>query len=281
MSTCIFCLEPTSEESVEHILPESLVGHRKFKARIEGPLHAEVEDFLVLDGDEVCSSCNTEQLNRLDEYLQEQLGFFKVVWNDVGTKRGKPAKVERPGLFARREDDQPRVILNDEDEPITTDDGIVVRPVDDSPRSVEMKDLEIEGRWVSFQMSQRVRLNKRVVRALHKIAFETLCHRKGAEFVLDKAFDSVREYVLHGRGSREIIFSTEMAKDTWITPTIQLRRVPQVPGWMAMVGLGANFHLDLTPSNSIITRADPNDLRSLGMVRWSDRDGGTPIQGET
>lgn len=281
MSTCIFCLEPTSEEPVEHILPESLVGHRKFKAQIEGPLHAEIDDYLVLDADEVCSSCNTERLNRLDEYLQEQLGFLKVVWNDIGTKRGKPAKVERPGLFARREEGQPRVILNDEDEAITTDDGIVVRPADDSPRTVEMKDLEIKGRRASFKMSQRMRLNKRVVRALHKIAFEALCHRKGAEFVLDEAFDPVREYVLHGRGSRQIVFTTEMAKDTWITPTIQLRRVTQVPGWIAVVGLGANFHLDLTPNNSIITRADPDDLRGHGMVRWSDRGGGTQVQSET
>lgn len=281
MSACIFCLEPTSDEPVEHILPESLVGHRKFTARIEGPVHAKVEDFLVLDGDEVCGSCNTERLSRLDEYLQEQLGFLKVVWNDIGTKRGKPPKVERPGLFAKREDGRPRIVLNDEDVPITTDDGVVVRPSDDTPRSVDMRDLEVEGRVASLKMSQKVRVNKRVVRALHKIAFEALCHRKGAEFVLGEAFDPVREYVLHGRGSRQIIFTTEMAKDIWITPTIQLRRVPQVPGWMAVVGLGANFHLDLTPSNSIITRADPNDLRSHGMVRWSDRDGGSPVQDKT
>lgn len=277
MSRCIFCREPTSGEPAEHIIPEGLVGHRKFTAKIEGPIYAEVEDFLVLDDDEVCHRCNTERLNELDEYLQKQLGFLKVVWNDIGTKSGNAAKVERPGLFAQQVDGRPRIVLNDEDEPVTTDDGVVVQPSDDSPRSVEMADFQIEGSIASFKMSQQVRINKRVVRALYKIAFETLCHRKGAEYVLASEFDSIREYVAFGRGNREIAFKTEAEPEAWTTPQIHLRRVPTAEGWLGVVRLGPAFYIDLTPDNSIVTAGEPEDFRSIGMVRWSDKDGGHPV----
>src|SRR5207249_10912353 len=99
MATCMFCRAVTHREPVEHIVPEGLVSHQPFQVNF-GSIIAEPRKFLVLDQDEVCRRCN-HKLGHLDGYLQDQLGFLRTYWNDVGTKSGRPVSASRPGMFAK------------------------------------------------------------------------------------------------------------------------------------------------------------------------------------
>jgi hypothetical protein len=118
---CIFCRIETKNEPIENIALESLFGHQPF-VDCAGAVQSEDEIYLVLDKDQVCGECN-RILKDLDEYLQKQLGVLKVFWNGKGTKRGRPAKAERPGLDAVRRPDGPYIALNASTKKALTGDG--------------------------------------------------------------------------------------------------------------------------------------------------------------
>src|SRR2546427_10844834 len=108
--TCIFCGSATKREATEHIVPEGLVGHQPFEIKL-GSVIADPKRLLLLDHDEVCRRCN-HRLGKLDQYLQEQLGFLRTYWNPIGTKSGKTATAHRPGMYAERRTDGPHIALN-------------------------------------------------------------------------------------------------------------------------------------------------------------------------
>jgi len=275
MAACLFCRTTTHREPVEHIVPEGLVGHQPFQVSF-GSIIAEPRKYLVLDHDEVCRRCN-HKLGRLDEYLQEQLGFLRTYWNPVGTKSGRPASAARPGMFAQHRADGPHVSLNMEDHLIITTDGVRIPPAGTDDMAVRVKDFKVEGRMASMTIQQPTRMNKRFVRALHKIAFELLCLNRGPDFVLQRKYDPIREYVLHGHGSREMILTCSAEAGSWEHPHFGLQHVPNSHGWLAIIRLAATFHVDLSPTNEFFAKASPAELIANNMMKWSDKDGGRPI----
>ena len=271
----MFCRAATHGEPVEHIAPEGLVGHQPFQVSF-GSIIAEPRKYLVLDHDEVCRRCN-HKLGRLDGYLQDQLGFLRTYWNPVGTKSGRPASASRPGMFAQHKADGPHVSLNMEDHPIVTPDGVRIPPAGTDQMAVHVKDFKIEGRVATLTIRQPTRMNKRFVRALHKIAFELLCLNRGPDFVLHSKYDPLREYILHGRGSREMILTCSAEAGSWEQPHLGLRYDPSWPGWLGIIRLAATFYIDLSPTNLFFAKASPAELIANNMMKWSDKDGGKPI----
>jgi hypothetical protein len=276
MSTCIFCGAATHGEPNEHIVPEGLVGHQPFRVSF-GSIIAEPRKYLVLDHDEVCRRCN-HKLGKLDQYLQEQLGFLRTYWNPVGAKSGRAASAARRGMFAQHKSDGPHISLNMENHPVVTPDGVRIPPAGSDEMAIRVSDFKVEGRFVTVTIQQPTRMNKRFVRALHKIAFELLCLNRGADFVLQEKYDPIRNYVLHGRGSREMVLTSSAEAGSWEQPHFALRHDASWPGWLGIIRLGATFYIDLSPANEFFAKADLAQLEANNMMKWSDKGGGKPIR---
>lgn len=257
-------------------MPQGLVGHQPFQVSF-GSIIADPRKYLVLDHDEVCRRCN-HKLGGLDDYLQDQLGFLRTYFNPVGTKSGQPVSAARKGMFAVRKADGPHVSLNMENVAVVTPDGARIGPAGTDEMAVRVIDFKVEGRMAEMTIRQPTRMNKRFVRALHKIGFELLCLNRGPDFVLNKKFDPLREYILHGRGSREMVMTCSAEEGSWEEPHFALRHDPTWPGWLAVIRLGATFYIDLSPANEFFAKADVAQLEANNMMKWSDQDGGKPIR---
>ena len=257
-------------------MPEGLVGEQPFQVSF-GSIIAEPRKLLVLDHDEVCRRCN-HKLGGLDDYLQDQLGFLRTYFNPVGTKSGRPASAARKGMFAQRKAGGPHVSLNAEPHTVVTADGVRIAPPGDDPMAVRVTDFKAHGQMASMTIHQPTRMNKRFVRALHKIGFELLCLNRDAEFVLHEKFDPLRSYILRGQGSRDMVLTTSAEVGSWERPLFGLRHDPSWPGWLAVIRLGATFYVDLSPENLYFAKANLAELEANNMVKWSDRDGGKPVR---
>jgi len=272
---CIFCGTKTHKEPREHIVPEGLIGHQPFEIKF-GSIIADPKRLLILDHDEVCRRCNN-RLGALDGYLQQQLGFLRAYWNPVGTKKGKPATAQRPGMYAERRKDGPHVALNMEAHAVVTAEGVRIAPAGSEQLAVRVKDFKVNGRIATMTIQQPVRMDKRFMRALHKIAFELLCFQKGPELVLDSAYDPLRRYILRGQGNREMVLTRSAEAGGWERPHFGLQHVPSWPGWLAIIRLASTFYIDLTPANVFFAKARQSELMANNMIKWSDRNGGRAV----
>lgn len=274
---CIFCLQLSGpSEPVEHIVPEGLIGEQDFCERI-GNIIVSRRQRLVLDNGEVCGSCNRRLGQQLDSHLITQFGLFRTFWNPVGTKSAKPATAARPGMYAERRRSGPHIMLNAESHPIITPEGLTVPPAGGQPMAIHCTDFRREGRYATVCFTMPIRLNKRFVRGLHKIAFELLCLQKGRATVLDSSYDALRNYILRGKGSREIVFTTCADVGEWEKPHFFLDRQLGWPGYLVALVLGMSFYIDLSPANSFFSRAQREDLGAASLMRWSDRGGGRQV----
>lgn len=273
-SNCMFCRAPTRNEPEEHIVAASLVGDITFDTESRSGLVVPRRK-LVLCDDEVCGRCNNGELSSLDKYLQDQLGFLKVLWNSTGTKKGRPAAMVRPGARAEHTRTGIHIVLNSEPHPITTEGGRVVQPAGKREGAVRVKTFKVTGESVQATFTQPTRINKRFIRALHKIAFELLCFQKGLGYVLDTRFDWLRGYILNGVGNRAIGMVRSAGPHPVPPPfRLTLEQIPGTEDWIVKICLGVEYVLDLTPDNRVVLCADAEVLRSGELLRWGDGNGG-------
>jgi len=274
MSQCIVCLEPTRDEPVEHIVPESLLGDITFDTK--SPQGVIIPGRrLVLVNDEVCRRCNSNVLSPLDQHFQAQLGILKVFWNAKGTKKGAPATMRRPGASAVRTPYGAHITLNSEAHVVFGPDGIAVPPAGtsiDAVRAVESNEAAASDQ---IRFTQPMRVNKRFIRAMHKIALELLCFEFGPKYVLHDRFNWLRDYVLGSRGSRVIGMAGSASLATRMPPfELHLKGVPASEDWILQLTLGFPFLVDLTHDNRVALQSDPEELRESGLILWADSNGG-------
>jgi len=268
MANCIWCKGPTHHEPEEHILPEGLVGEARFT--VGRATTAIVR--LVLENDQVCRQCNLKRLAPLDGYLQKQLGIFKVFLNRTGTKHGKAAKVEKPGIYAVHRSNGPHIHLSSENKKIVTQDGIVIQPPQNHPEAARVTGFQKIGPVAELQFTVPIRFGKWFFRALHKIAFEMLCFQEGVEFVLNPQFNPIRDYVLRGRGSREIFMSRELNTGEWGMPSVTMHKISGEADWIAELRLGPVFFVDLSP-DGVYGAGIEKELEEKGFMRVSEKVG--------
>jgi len=271
LTYCIFCGSITKNEPKEHIVPEGLIGESFFEVKyhsIVAPCRK-----LMLKNDEVCRRCNST-LSTLDSYLIGQCGFLRTLWNRTGTKSGRSATSSRPGMHARRGPNGPELFLNTSRRSATMSDGLKIMPTGPQELAVRVEKFAILGRTARVEFQHPMRLNKKLMRALHKIAFELLCLEKGSAVALGSAFDPLRSYVLQGKGSRTVILTTSAPVGSWELPFFGLDHRPDWPGWVATVRLLMTFYVDLSPGNDFYRDVDFVQLHQDGMILWSDRGGG-------
>jgi hypothetical protein len=194
-----------------------------------------------------------------------------VFWNTIGTKKGKPASVHLPGVHALRTAAGLEITLNVESRPIYNKDGIRVDP-GDARRGVLAEGTEVDDHGVvTTAFSSEIRFNKRFFRGLHKIAFNLICHHKGASYLLDSRFDPVREYVRWGRGSRYLVLSKQSRGPQNYTPLhFHLESVPSRGAWFVNLEMVTQFWVEIGPSPQILATADERALEEAGLILRSD-----------
>jgi hypothetical protein len=168
------------------------------------------------------------------------------------------------------------IVLNGERRLITTPSGTVVQPAQQHPDAVRITDFHVTGPVARITLQQPIRVNKRFMRGLHKIGFELLCFRKKAEFVLNRRFDPLRDYIRYGSGSRPILLSSSGNAGSW-TPNFTLKQIAGRDDWIAILQLAATFFIDLSPDNDLYQQVDVSQLQVNNLLLWTDVGGGKAI----
>ena len=158
----------------------------------------------VLDHGEVCKQCNCGPLKLLDAELNDSFGVLKAMYIPHN-KKGDKTISSCGNIHAENFMGQTKIYINAGKSPLTLPNGR--RLPGATPQSFakdySFKDLGNEEAKASFS-TPFVR-SKKTIRALHKIALEAACWFRGAEYVLDQSFDPIREFVLMGRGVRDLV----------------------------------------------------------------------------
>jgi hypothetical protein len=156
--------------------------------------------------------------------------------------------------------------LNEGTKKVISENGVITYPPNNHPDAIRMKRFERHGNLVNISFDQPMRMNKCFVRGLYKIAFELLCLKKGTEYVLAPRFDSIRDYVRYGKGSRCFVFDSTPT-NIREKPTLELHQITGTQDWGAEIGV---FFVDLTPDNSFFKNADEAKLKEEHLVRRWD-----------
>jgi hypothetical protein len=263
----------TGQEPREHILGEGLVGEQTFYAHTPYGARIGPGTDLCLRAGEVCGDCNHRN-GRLDQFLVDQFGLFRVYLNPVGTKKGRPATAVRPGMFAERRGDEMHVTFNGEKYPVRNVHGVTVGPTKGKEHAVRIDDWSVVDGVARWKFHQPISLSKLFNRALHKIAFELLCFQAGPEYVLDSRFDPIRDYVLYGRGTRRFALWPRANGENWATPSLSLNTHPEWGEWVAILDLAARFYVDLSPRCELLMeKMRLTEASRLGLVVLEDGKG--------
>lgn len=179
--------------------------------------------------------------------------------------------MERPGLYAVRQADGPHIHVNAETHKVAAE-GAIIQPAGGHLEAVRLTNLKVVEKTAEVQFTQPIRLNKKFIRALHKIAFEMLCFQEGPGLVLQERFNPIREYVVWGRGSRTILIGKEAPAGEWERPTVTVHGFQFESGiqeWAVEMALGPLFFVDLSPDNGVVA-GDDKELHATALVRLND-----------
>jgi hypothetical protein len=164
-----------------------------------------------------------------------------------------------------RDPRDPRISVNLGKRPWTTSDGRQVRPALKKGERIEV----IPGGQrpdglQQFRLKQEMRIDEVFVRVLAKIAFETICRHRGADYCADLRWHRVRRFILDGDG--QFVYAvrrlSEMPPrpDGTVSIPVGISLVPVevstggtwVEEWIALVTIGATFMLDMSPYNLLL-----------------------------
>lgn len=267
MGQCIYCRTITQGEPEEHIVPHGLVGDATFSSPRESV--RSVSRRLVLSDDEVCGGCNGAN-GELDHYLQKQLGLVKALVHPSRSRSGRPPVAERPGLRVTRTPSGLQVMVNSSNKPMKAPDGSVIPPPGQHPMAARLTSFHADASHWTATVSHPIRVNKKTVRALHKISFELLCHRKGPRFVLSSRFDAVRDYVRWGTGAREA-FLYGQADPLPLRVGFLLGYHKPSGAWFVRCSLGLVFLIDLSQDNRLVLLSSISEVDGVPLVRIGRR----------
>ena len=247
---CIYCLQGHEEPfDKAHVFPESVFGDH---------------EYLFLSKGEVCHSCNNV-LSRLEKKFQSNLSVLPLMVGPGFNKKGKPTTIDAAGLRATRDPRDPRIVINLGTTPYRATDGQLVRPAK-KPEGLEVIHQGQDEAGHHFQITHSFRLVI-IARMLAKIAFETLCFEQGPVYCCDPRWDKVRAFILKGVGPRTCAVPKEWSIRVGPDGTLNLPKGIRLAGiddpevgaeadhyWIAFIGIGAPFAIDLSPENVVLAR---------------------------
>lgn len=225
--TCIWCLK-SDDISLEHIVPESLGCP---------------ESFLLKSG--VCPSCNN-RFGRLDRALLTPFEIITVLLG-VPRKKGKKPTVDGYSSFASDYDENgPAIYINRERFEIKTPTGRVLKGTNSNDPIRDFAYEILPNRKMRTSYNQELRFDKNSVRALFKIALESIAFFESLEIAREKRYDPVRKFMLTGAGDYRAIIMPDANNEhsSYFSP----RNTKE--GYSDMVGmtiLGVGFICDFDP----------------------------------
>ena len=160
-----------------------------------------------------------------------------------------------PGLYATRDQGGPHIVINLEKHAVHHGPNRVrVEPSDGGIRGLH--DVSFDATSGEARFSYALTLTKPFVRALYKIAFETLCLVRGVDKVLDPRYNGLRSYILRGVGRRHVAMPQTLPSGGSIDPSklvnMSLERVRYSFDYRAEIRLGPAFGIDLSPAEELV-----------------------------
>jgi hypothetical protein len=251
MNCCVWCKQENNDTVEEHIIPDSLGCPRN----------------LIFRNGEVCGSCNN-QLAHIDQSLCADFEITKFMFG-IPAKGGRhPAISSRGNLIGKYINGAPDLNVNMDRTPVTHHDGTRIGAYGKSPKNV-MATFKKMGEQAQITITQNGIINElKSIRAVHKIALESVAHFHGTAAALDCRFDPVRKYVLRGIGDRRILLmypedpkvyrhEVHIGADSEGIPCVALLRLACI-----------NVAVDLTPTQEAIPRFE-DACRKLYGDRWT------------
>jgi hypothetical protein len=184
---CIWCGKKSLSKDIEHIFPAALG----------------CPDNLVLDGRMVCNRCNNK-LSKLDLAVCDEFDLM-AFFSGVPRRGGKPPHVlNRGNLIATIEANGPTISINMDPRPYQSHTRKQLGPFGGSQRNVIAK-TTVQGNHATISGQATFGQGKKFVRGLIKIAFSSFTYHLGSQVALNKEFDPIRDFVLHGIGQRHVL----------------------------------------------------------------------------
>lgn len=218
--TCIWCGD-TPAESLEHIAPEALGCPA---------------EFVLAKG--VCVRCNNKN-GRLDRALLTPFEIITVV-KDITRKKGKKPTVDGFASFASAHDENgPVLYVNREKHRVRLPSGrwLAGTNANDPITTADWRN-NPDG-TVRLSYKQELRFGLQAVRGLFKIAVESVAFFEGLEAARSPELDSVKDFVLQGRGGFRAIMMPDQsgAYDSYFGPCLRKEGSDRVSG-MTILGIG-------------------------------------------
>ncbi len=158
---------------------------------------------MTLSGSVVCKRCNNK-LSKLDLAVCDEFDLY-AFFAGVPRRGGKtPQVLNRGNLIATVEPSGPIISINMDSGPYPSHMKQQLGPYGGSQRNVKTK-IAIAGDIASVSGQVPFGQGKNFVRGLLKMAFSCFTYHLGPEVASSNRFDPVREFVMHGKGTRRVL----------------------------------------------------------------------------
>jgi len=230
MSICIWCKKIINNPTREHIIPEALGN----------PV-----DFML----ELCRPCNNN-LGHLDQAVIDQ---FDIPIFNAGVKRKKgksPIISNRGNVVGRITSTGPEIHVNMENHNVISPDGIKIAPFRGTNRNIKIF-VKQDNDNLEISLEFEIFTNRpKFVRGIYKIGFSSLAYFLGTEVAIRDEFDSIREFVLHGKGDRKILI--QACTDTLYKNEVNQPLIRNENEYCVRLRLMCfEFLIDLSPNHSL------------------------------
>jgi hypothetical protein len=249
VAVCIWCKEIINSRTRtdEHIIPEPLGNPPGFML-------------------ELCRPCNNN-LGHLDQSVINEFDIF--IFNaGVPRKRGKPPIISNRGnVVGRVTPTGPEIHINMESHQVISPTGITTASFRGSNRNIKSiikQDDDTLNISLEFEMFTN---RPKFVRGIYKIGFSSLAYFLGTEVAIRNEFDSIREFVVHGKGDRKILIRpcTDTFYKNEVSPPF-IRNEDEYGVRLRLVYF--EFLIDLSPNHSLFPIWLQESRRLYGDNGW-------------
>jgi len=196
---CIWCKRVSKDKDIEHVFPAALG----------------CPDEISLPGEVVCKACNN-RLSKLDLAVCDEFDLF-AFFSGVPRRGGKPPQVlNRGNLIATFEPAGPTISINMGSTPSASHTNKPLGAYGGTKRNIKST-IVINGRQATVSGYALFGQGRHFLRGLVKIAFSSFTYHFGAQAASSNLFDPVRDFVLHGKGSRHVIVTQGIDKEYRLT----------------------------------------------------------------
>lgn len=254
MKKCIWCLHPNQDAAKEHIIPEALGCP---------------QEFIFKDGT-VCQSCN----NKLAYLDRAVIDDFDIFLFQAGVKRKHnklPSIKSRGNLSAGYGPEGKFIAVNMGPGSVLDSLGNTLIPFKEAERHINAK-FETDGTTAKISYDVKFAMNKKFRRGIYKIAFNSLAFFLGRDKALLCEFNSIRDFVVKGRGDR-VIFMKPTNDKIFMNQFINQVWPPYVNAcnfYSMVLRIGfIEFVVDLSPNQSITPVLMEKSKEIFGTEGWT------------